>query len=837
MNKHYTRLLIIFFLFGLFVFGLGNSSPMNMVNEKKLFASNDLTIYPNVPPDLLDRARTANFIRESRYSLSKNATSIDKIFYRIGALRLLDPDLSNLTQSQKDYLISQILSFQNTNFGFGDWYKDRSSVTGTYKAVQSLIWLGYNGLNTANVKQYLDALLVPLTNSFKTYLSDSDGDLYATSIAVLTYSLLNEPVPSSTNVADTLLNGQNLDPSFVPPQEIGGFGLQTNSKKSIYWTSSVVLTSYALEALNKLGMNANDTNSAISFIKNLQLSNGGFVDVTTQTSSSASYSARAIVGLNLLGSSPVDTAKAASYLKGLQSSNGGYRLKDTSVAPSLKGTYFSLLGLSSLNVVPANITETVNYLVNLPDMVDGYGANPESEPNLRTTFDGVYSLVLMNRTITNKQRLLNYVESYRNNDNGFGLTGSYVESTFRAVTIYSLLNMSMPSASGVISFLQSLQQPDGGFSKTPGNTTSFVISTYRAIVALKLLGATPTNVNGAISYLKSTQNTDGGFGGYVGDISDVSSTYRAVRALSLLNDTSFDVTAAVSFLKNSQNPDGGFKRSSYDNALPNNVSHAIFTYSAVRALIILRSLPNNISGVYYYLKSLRNNDGGYGKHPDFTSDLAYTFSSLYVLSLLPEITGFKAVLPGNLDSLRSQYDNFSVTISSELYPMNYSISIANSSSVINSATINNASGTFVVDTSSFTNGMHVMRLTVVDGSFGMINQTFKILISNVIVTSSTSNSNTTSSTGTTSTTNSSSITTNSSTTTTNSSTVNITSNSTSSSSIISTNENSTQSSTTISSQPPPLETGGNNTQSLIIFVAVGGIALAVIVIIIFRLKK
>lgn len=704
----------------------GHQTPTVPLNHLDQVGGEILTT--NIPPDLLTRTRTKNFIDSIRNVKENNATSLDRIYFRVGALLQIDPDLSNLTQAMKDYLVSQILKFENSNGGFGDWINDRSSVSATFKAVQVLNWLGYSGLNTTKVQLYLDSLFVNFSGKFKTYLSDTDGDNYATSLAVLTYNLLGRPISNLSQVNASLVFAQNLDSMKVPSVEIGGFGLQTNSLKGIYWTSTVVHSAYVIESILSYGGSVVNVSAAIGFLQSMQLSTGGFADSPYLPSESITYTERALSALNLLGAAPVDSVKLENFILSLQHTDGGFKLKSSSVDSSLRGTFYALRALSILNKQPSNITGVLNFLMDLPFMQDGFGANPEDLPSLRETFDAVAAYTLMGQQIDNPSGILNYVASYRNVDNGYGLTQSYVESTFRAVSIYHDLGVEIANKAGVIGFLQSLQQTDGGFVKSPSDTVSYVISTYRAIIALDMLGSAPVDTTGAIAYLKSTQNADGGFGGFAGDTSDVSSTYRAIRALTTLGDQTFNKEGAIQFLKSSQVADGGFKRSVNDVTLPNNVSHAVYTYAAVRALHLLNETPTNVTGVYDFIVSLRNNDGGYGKHSDFTSDIAYTFTSLYLLSLLPSISNLSILLPSNLDQVRTHYDNFTIQFQGGIPLMNYSVKYDNTSEVLASGSLS-APASVVVNTSSFSIGLHTLRVEYLDRTKAMINQTFSVLIS------------------------------------------------------------------------------------------------------------
>ncbi len=715
---------------------------------------------PTDPPDLLTRTRTHDFILKTQNVPENNATNIDQIYYRLGAIRILDPTLGNISQSLKQYWINQILSFQRTNGGFGSWKRDFASLSSTYKAIQSLTWLGYTGLNGTVVTGFLDRLRNSLTNGYNSHLLDSDSDVYSTHLAVLTFDLLGSSPPNASDVAQVFIRAQNLGAN-VSTVESGGFGKQTNrfAIPPIYWTSEVTVTRAAIIGLVTLNYTLAatiNTTEALTFLKNLQDgTTGGWFNTPYDAPTSprsASHTAAALEAISLLGGTPSDPTGAKNFLLSLETPEGGFRLSTISSSASLKGTFFSLKGLELLGATPSNVTKTLEWLLNWTPNQGGFGGFPGDDASLRETFDAVYALSLSGRPIPHRQEILNFVSSYRNPDGGYGLTGSNVESTFRAVTIYSLLGEPFPNASQTIAFLQSLQQTDGGFIKRPGASPSYVISTYRAVAALNLLNATPSNVLGAIAFLQSNQNSDGGFGGFNNDpvrgrdTSDVSSTYRAVRALALLNATPTDINGAISFLQGSQNPDGGFKRSSYDFTRPNNISGAVYTYSAVRALLLLGSKPLNISGLYDYIVSLRNIDGGFGEHDGFTSDIAYVFTSLWLLAHISEISGFSLLIPDNLNQSRLNQDNFTLTIKGSIGPLNYTVTNLNTSTILANGSLSSPSNV-TIDTSVLPAGSYQLQVLIIDGTRAQINVTVSLLIepstSTTTPSSTTSASNTT----------------------------------------------------------------------------------------------
>ncbi|MFW9990777.1 MAG: prenyltransferase/squalene oxidase repeat-containing protein [Candidatus Odinarchaeota archaeon] len=728
------------------------------------------TFTPGTYAELLTRTRTRNFILSTQSVAANNATSMDQIYFRLASLQILDPTLSNLTVATRDYWIDQILSFQDTNGGFGGWKHDESSVSNTFNALQSLKWL--DNLATVNktaVKDFLDRLRITLTNGYASNFFDSDSDVYSTYLAVKSYELLDILPVNPSDVAQVFVNAQNLDPDplVVPVEQYGGFGMQTNSQSAIYWTSEVKVTRAALLGMAALGFSATDNDSAYTFVSGLQSTiHGGFANVYPTSTLptpvlTGPYTTAALESIYLLDRLPLDTTGAVQYLQALETPDGGFRLEESSNSSSLRGTYYALRGLQLLGSMPSNTTKTIDYLVNYSPDDYGFGGVPGESSSLRETFDAVAALSLAGKPISSVQSIVDYVNSYRRPDGGYGITNSYVDSTSRAVVIHDLLGTPLPSPAETITFIQGLQNPgNGGFVKKTGDTTSYVVSSYRAVVILDLLGSAPGDPEGAKLFFKMSQNKiadggDGGFGGFPGDTSDVSSTYRAIRALSILGDSSYDINGAKQFLLQSQISDGGFKRSPGDVAAPKNASNTIYTYAAVRALAILNTVPSDVSGLYDYIVNVRNKDGAFAEHHDFTSNIAYTYACSWLLRHLHETSGFTAAIPDDLNSLRTQHDSFNVEISGDLGFFNYTV-IDDSTKEVLASGIMPQTGNITVNTASFGEGSYSLRLIVIDRSSAKIEAVFPVLISSTIITTTTTAATTTTTTAATTTTTTSS---------------------------------------------------------------------------------
>ncbi len=704
---------------------LATESSIELVDVSELSATE---LLPTRFSDPVYDVDTIAFIDSTRHIPENNATSLEQIFYRLGTIQIIDPSLSSLASSERDFWISQVLSFQRSSGGFGDWLDDRSSVSATHRALQVLDWLGYVGLNTTLINEYLDRLQNTLTDGYNSYLLDTDSDVHSTYHAIKSYQLIGSSPSNVTAVSNYLKRAQNPD---------GGFGSQTNNEKAIYWTSKATVTQDAIDGLSILAVEADDPNAALSFVQGLQLiASGGFVNHISVLDTSASYASSALDAIYTLSGVPINVTSAIEYLHSLEEIEGGFRLKPTSTMKSLMGAYYAVLGLSYLGATPANATATLDYVLN-PSTRDGYGGTPGETPSLRETFDAVYAQILMGHYPSDVQGIIDYLEVYRNLDGGYGLTNSFTESTLRVTETYNLLGIAFPNPTETISYLKSLQLPNGGFAKFSGDTTAYIVSTYRAIRALEILGSQPDDINGAISFIQGIQNGDSGFGGFLGDTSDVTNTYRAIRALSILGASATSVSGVNNFLKGSQNPDGGFRRGLLDTALPKNVSNIIHTYSAIRALSILDSVPDNVTGIYFFVTSVQNLDGGYAEHPSFTSNIAYTFVSLYILGHFHETSAFNVNIPDDLDSIRFDYDTATITINGKMGNLEYNITNTNSSTIMNQSVLV-TEGNVIIDTSSLTDGTYILEIFARDPTGAEILTEVILLISRLEVPSTTS---------------------------------------------------------------------------------------------------
>ncbi|HQF13620.1 MAG TPA: terpene cyclase/mutase family protein [Thermogutta sp.] len=132
-------------------------------------------------------------------------------------------------------------------------------------------------------------------------------------------------------------------------------------------------------------------------------------------------------------------------------------------------------------------------------------------------------------------------------------SNAHVVATAQAVAVIRSLGQEVPRREQCVAWIQSCQDESGGFRwhpsyRYPGNKPD-VWYTWAAVSALDRLGAKPMDIKGCLRWLNSLQNPDGGFGDRPGWNSRLYSTYYAVHALDILNASGGGARAAITAKK------------------------------------------------------------------------------------------------------------------------------------------------------------------------------------------------------------------------------------------------------------------------------------------------
>ncbi len=174
---------------------------------------------------------------------------------------------------------------------------------------------------------------------------------------------------------------------------------------------------------------------------------------------------------------------------------------------------------------------------------------PEGEFfDLASLWHIVGSAKTMGATIANPEVVKSFVTERQAPGGGFveGLDSlveprdkdAHLMATCEAILTLTALGIPIPNQEKCIAWLRACQTPTGGFRWSPSASAPSnqpdVWYTWAAIRALKTLGSGPANEKACLRWINSLQNPDGGFGDRPGWKSRLYSTYYAVHSAQLL---------------------------------------------------------------------------------------------------------------------------------------------------------------------------------------------------------------------------------------------------------------------------------------------------------------
>ncbi len=570
----------------------------------------------------------ANWLRSAQ-NLGLSFQSMDTVYHRILALYFLG-GLNQLAPSNKTLLINYIASTYNaTAGGYGNWPSSAPSIESTYQAIQTL--KAFNSLpttNSAKIAQFISSLQQS-NGGFKALASSANPDVGSTYRAIHTVLVLrgNANDINLTAALSFLTSSQNLD---------GGFGQASGAP------SQLVYTFRAVYAYNLTSNSPPNINSIISFIKSLRQPDNGWADVSGgRTSVGHTYDAvHALDILNQIQPGALDSttaSKATSFITQSQVSLSGFGTHPLTKIPEFTSTHFASQALQLLKrytTVTYDVNSAIQFSLNGPPPDGGFADFPGGTTDLPDTYYAAIALHFLGSAPVDSNQAVAFAKnSYVTLQGGFGFrpaSGAIVKNTYFGIQTLRFFGVQR-NWTEVISFLQSAQNPDGGFGASPGNSSS-ILSTSFAVLALQQLNVGPSNPAGAVTYLESAHNSNGGFGVIPGSASDIESTMQAILALKALGQSLSSVSNALTFVANTRNLDGGYGFN------PGNISRIDYTHDALLTYIAFRSsMPNNSTTTSLVL-ARQNPDGGFGLQTGFTSDVKSTFEAIDTITMFNMIS-------------------------------------------------------------------------------------------------------------------------------------------------------------------------------------------------------
>ncbi|KAJ3004001.1 hypothetical protein HKX48_001468 [Thoreauomyces humboldtii] len=186
---------------------------------------------------------------------------------------------------------------------------------------------------------------------------------------------------------------------------------------------------------------------------------------------------------------------------------------------------------------------------------------------------------------------------------------------------------------GVLAFVMSCQNEDGGFGGSTGHDSHLIytLSAVQILVTLKATDRIDPEV--VVRFVQSLYRDNGSFTGDLWGEIDTRFSYCALNCLSLLGRLdAVDVKAVVRFIDSCRNFDGGY------GTVPGAESHAGQIFCCVGALAIAGSLDLvETDKLGWWLAERQLKEGGLNGRPEKLEDVCYSWWVLSALSVLDRI--------------------------------------------------------------------------------------------------------------------------------------------------------------------------------------------------------
>ncbi|WP_462273269.1 prenyltransferase/squalene oxidase repeat-containing protein [Methanohalophilus sp.] len=462
------------------------------------------------------------FSKEREILRNESSPNMDDIYFLTMSLELLETQPKNGSE-----LEVKVMSLQNPDGSFAS-----GALLDTFRALQILNVLGTDLDGIPKTKSWLVGKWKNINES-KNLLSDSSlliSALKFYGVNVLSsekYAQKNNWIVEQRKFVEAEL--ESLPENEIDLISLGSFtefllitgDISPNIKTNLenYLTSkqlpnggyNVFYDTYgesqgtylALVISSDVGMELNDTISEFIYDHEIIYQTGGFRP-SYRLISSTENTYLAVQSLNILHQEPSNKEEIYGYLES--------QLKSDDTESS--DIFYSVATLRMLSQEPTekdNLREwialKINYIANKPtEKID-----PEDIVNLMYLTKAASDLDM---NLNNKEVLIQKVQSFQNDDGGFGLDNSDIYMTYYIVTTLKELGADPKNKDLCESWIKEGQAEDGGFIARRGEfftNSSDIYSTYISILSLNALEANPDNPEKLLMWLEDCKVETGGF--------------------------------------------------------------------------------------------------------------------------------------------------------------------------------------------------------------------------------------------------------------------------------------------------------------------------------------
>jgi hypothetical protein len=261
------------------------------------------------------------------------------------------------------------------------------------------------------------------------------------------------------------------------------------------------------------------------------------------------------------------TKNIVDYVANRQNEDGGYTFCQ-GIESNAQDTYYGLAILDLLGFPFPNVEKTIEWLHSfVPDNIYAHyhvakalrlcGEEPDKEglrrfilslPVVKEEFGTadvyieaasefhltfmVTELVNMVNVRINREKLIDWLLSFKNNDGGFGAHRySNLSSTYHAIASLFNLGYSIKLLKETIEYVRSCENPNGGFTAVPYSSKPYMEHIYYGASTLNLFGEQLKYPKQTAEFVLKCQNSNGGFARSELGISTFEDTFYAISVL------------------------------------------------------------------------------------------------------------------------------------------------------------------------------------------------------------------------------------------------------------------------------------------------------------------
>jgi prenyltransferase beta subunit len=289
----------------------------------------------------------------------------------------------------------------------------------------------------------------------------------------------------------------------------------------------------------------------------------------------------AIVPAVALAQAPDAAARKKETLKWLlelQSPTGGFYMapkespqSDVKQVPSLRATSAAVRAIKYLGGDLPNKDRHAAFVLTCFDPKTGGFAEPAEKPNVTTTSIGVMAAVELGIPKEKFARAMDYLKENAKTFEDVRIGAAAVEAWGVKECPFKLENWDKIAKSAVSEQFPVLPAPWNPFEMAR-EWGSFVAFKLRLGLATVKEYTSPANVSNMLS---AGQQDDGGWGKPKEKSSDIETTYRVMRAIMLLKGKPKDISSLRKFIESHRNKDGGYATKPGDKSSAGGVYYAV----------------------------------------------------------------------------------------------------------------------------------------------------------------------------------------------------------------------------------------------------------------------